>query len=79
LPCLLLKLFREAHTSTIVLSTAMWSLLIRDSALAWSTAAPGNSLATSCSITRLRFFVKLVGSKLGSSMSMSRNQRNRRL
>src|SRR5262249_30168608 len=38
-----------------------------------------NSLATSCAISRSRFFEKVLWSKLGSSMFMSRNQRNRML
>jgi hypothetical protein len=74
-----LKLLRLAHASMSVPSTLKCSRLISPAAFACSTIARKNCPAASLATRRSRFFVKTVGSKLGSSMSMSRNQRNKRL
>jgi hypothetical protein len=71
------KLFIEAQASISVPSTLKCSRLMRSLA-SWRIAKK-NAAATSCSISRARFFVNDVASKGSSTMSMSRNQRNNML
>lgn len=52
---------------------------MRPARRACATMTAKDCLATSCSMRRARFFVNVVGSKLSSTMSMSRNQRKSRL
>src|SRR5512133_1308446 len=73
------KLFTLAHASMSVPSTVKCSSLIRFALRAVFTISARNFAATSCSSRRCRFREKVEWSKLSSTPSMSRNQRNSRL